>query len=132
LLDLPPSAEGRELYEAMDSTARQRAQADVLIQLVEAPSRATPILLTIEDLPWADKLTLTFVAALARATPRSRALLVLTSRADGDPLAGGFRASLTRCALVPLDIAPLSDADAVTLAGGGCAAPAATRPAARA
>ena len=45
-------------------------------------------------------------------------LLVLTSRADGDPLSGGFRASLAGCALVTLDIAPLSDADAVTLAGG--------------
>jgi predicted ATPase len=102
----------------MDSAARQRAQADVLIQLVEAASRAAPILLTIEDLHWADKLTLTYVAALARATPRSRALLVLTSRADGDPLAGGFRASLTGLrSRDPRHRAAL-DADAVTLAGG--------------
>ena len=30
LLDLPLPAEGRELYEAMDSSARQRARGDVL------------------------------------------------------------------------------------------------------
>ena len=118
LLDLPPPADGRELYEAMDSAARQRARGDVLIELVEAASRAAPVLITIEDLHWADNVTLTYVAALARATRRSRVLLVLTSRADGDPLSGGFRASLAGCALVTLDIAPLSDADAVTLAGG--------------
>ena len=102
----------------MDSAARQRARGDVLIELVEAASRAAPVLITIEDLQWADNVTLTYVAALARATRGSRVLLVLTSRADGDPLSGGFRASLAGCALVTLDIAPLSDADAVTLAGG--------------
>ena len=104
---MPLPAEGRELYEAMDSAARQRARGDVLVQLVEAASRAAPVLITIEDLHWADNVTLTYVAALARATPKSRALLVLTSRADGDPLAGGFRASLAGCALMTLDIAPL-------------------------
>ncbi len=118
LLDLPLPAEGSELYGAMDSAARQRARGDVLIQLVETASRAAPVLITIEDLHWADNVTLTLVAALARATPRGRTLLVLTSRADGDPLSGGFRASLAGCALATLDIAPLTDADAVTLAGG--------------
>ncbi len=118
LLDLPLPADGRELYEAMDSAARQRARGDVLIELVEAASRAAPVLITIEDLQWADNVTLTYVAALTRATRGSRVLLLLTSRADGDPLSGGFRASLAGCALVTLDIAPLSDADAVTLAGG--------------
>ena len=63
-------------------------------------------------------MTLTYVAALARGHAKSRALLVLTSRADGDPLAGGFRASLAGCALMTLDIAPLTDADAVAVAGG--------------
>ena len=81
-------------------------------------ARTMPVLITIEDLHWADDVTLTYVAALARATPKSRALLVLTSRVDGDPLAGGFRASLAGCALITLDLAPLTDADAVTLAGG--------------
>jgi len=118
LLDLPPPAGGRELYEAMDGAARQRARGDVLIELLEAASRAAPVLITIEDLHWADNVTLTYVAALARATRSCRVLLVLTSRADGDPLSGGFRASLAGCALATLDIAPLSDADAATLAGG--------------
>jgi class 3 adenylate cyclase/tetratricopeptide (TPR) repeat protein len=118
LLDLPPPADGRELYEAMDSAARQRVRGDVLVELLEAASRAAPVLITIEDLHWADTVTLAYVAALARATRTSRVLLVLTSRTDGDPLSGSFRASLAGCALVTLDIAPLSDADAVTLAGG--------------
>jgi class 3 adenylate cyclase/tetratricopeptide (TPR) repeat protein len=118
LLDLPLPAEGHELYEAMDNAARQRARGDVLVQLVDVASRAAPVLITIEDIHWADGVTLTYIAALARATSKGRAILVLTSRADGDPLAGGFRASLSGCALVTLDLAPLSDADAVTLAGG--------------
>src|SRR5439155_13034666 len=113
--------------EAMDSAARQRARGEVLIQLIEAASRAAPVMITIENLHWADNVTLAYVAALARATPKARVLLVLTSRVDGDPMAGRFRASLAGCSLVTLDIAPLSDADAVTLAGGLFAASATLR-----
>ncbi len=117
LLDLPLPAEGRSVYEAMDNSARQRARCEVLIQLVENASESAPVLITVEDLHWADNVTLTYVAALARATPKSRTLLVLTSRVDGDPLAGAFRASLAGVPLVTLDLSPLTDADAALLAG---------------
>jgi class 3 adenylate cyclase/tetratricopeptide (TPR) repeat protein len=118
LLDLPTPPEGRELYAAMDHVARHRAQCDVLVTLVEAAARDAPVLITVEDLHWADGVTLGYVSALARATTTMRALLVLTSRVDGDPLSGGFRASLAGAPLVTLDLAPLSDTDAATLAGG--------------
>ena len=118
LLDVPTPAEDRELYAAMDNAARHRARGEVLVRLVASAARAAPVLITIEDLHWADDVTLGYVAALARATTTMRALFVLTSRVDGDPLAGGFRASLAGTPLSTLDLAPLSDADAETLAGG--------------
>ncbi len=118
LLDLPMPAEGRELYAAMDNAARHRACCEVLVGLVAAAAHAAPLLITIEDLHWADGVTLGYVTALARATAAMRTLLVLTSRVDGDPLASSFRASLAGAPLATLDLAPLSDADAATLAGG--------------
>ncbi|HYR01629.1 MAG TPA: adenylate/guanylate cyclase domain-containing protein [Casimicrobiaceae bacterium] len=118
LLDLPAPDGSRELYAAMDNAARQRARTGVLVRLAAAASRARPLLITVEDLHWADKATLGYVAELARAVTKMRAVLVLTSRVDGDPLAGGFRASLAGVPLVTLDLAPLSDADAVALAAG--------------
>jgi len=118
LLDVPVPGEARELYAAMDNAARQRARADVLVRLAAGASRAKPLLIAIEDLHWADAVTLGDVAELARASTKLRMVLVLTSRVDGDPFAGGFRASLSGVPLVTLDLAPLSDADAATLAGG--------------
>ncbi len=118
LLDLPAPALGHEIYAAMDNAARQRARSAVLVRLAAAQARAAPLLVTIEDLHWADGATLGYVAELARAAASMRALLVLTSRVDGDPLASGFRASLAGAPLATLDLAPLSEADAVALAGG--------------
>jgi class 3 adenylate cyclase/tetratricopeptide (TPR) repeat protein len=118
LLDLPAPVHGREFYAAMDSAARQRARSDGLTRLAARAARASPLLITIEDLHWADAATLAYVAALARATTTMRTMLVLTSRVDGDPLASGYRASLAGAPLATLDLAPLSEADAAALAGG--------------
>ena len=117
LLDLPAPAAGLEIYAAMDNAARQRARSAVLMRLVATEARVAPLLVTIEDLHWADAATLAYVAELARATTSMRALLVLTSRVDGDPLASGFRASLAGAPLATLDLAPLSEADAARARG---------------
>jgi predicted ATPase len=51
------------------------------------------VLLVVEDLHWADKVTLDAIAALTRAVGALPAILALTSRVAGDPLTAAWRAS---------------------------------------
>lgn len=116
LLDVPLAPQARALFEATAPVARQRATIAAMIRLLEAASDVAPRVLAIEDLHWADASTLARVADLARAATRMPVLLILTSRLDGDPLAGAWRAALRGGSLTCLDLGPLCDSDAAQLA----------------
>ena len=117
-------AEGRNaLYEAMDNAARQQGRAAAVVQLLEIACAESPILLVVEDLHWADKVTLDAVAALTRAVGALPAILALTSRVAGDPLTAAWRASVQGSPLLTIDLGPLGAKDALALAGGIFAAP---------
>jgi tetratricopeptide (TPR) repeat protein len=72
----------------------------------------------VEDVHWADKLTLDYLAALTRAVGSLSALLALTSRVEGDPLDRAWRGSVQGSPLVTIDLGPLGTKDALALAGG--------------
>ena len=91
LLDLPQPTELRALYDAMDNAARNRGARATVAGLVERASRGAPRLLVIEDVHWADRPTLAHLASLADAVAACRALLVMTSRIEGDPLDQAWR-----------------------------------------
>ena len=86
LLDLPQTTELRALYDAMDNAARNRGKRRTVARLVERASRERPLLLVVEDLHWADELILAHLARLAATVAECPALLVMTSRAEGNPL----------------------------------------------
>ena len=86
LLDLPQPPDLSALYEAMDSGRRRRSIEDTVAALVRGLAARNPLLIMVEDLQWAGSTVLEQLAALASAVSSSRALLVLTSRIDGDPL----------------------------------------------
>jgi class 3 adenylate cyclase len=115
LLEIPQREESRSLYEAIDRAARARAKERVLIDLIEAAADANPLLVTVEDVHWADSETLALLAALARATTRSRTALVMTTRIGGDPLDAGWRAA-AGTAQVIIDLTPLATAESETIA----------------
>jgi class 3 adenylate cyclase len=116
LLDLSQPAETRALCEAMDNAARQRGCASAVVQLLEFVSREHPLLLIVEDLHWADKVTLDYVAALTRAASTMPTVLALTSRVVGDPLDAAWRASVQGSAFITIDLGPLASEDALALA----------------
>ncbi len=118
LLDLPQPAESRALYEAMDNAARQRRRAGALAQLVASVSRERPLLVIVEDVHWADRITRDHVAALTRAAGTIPMVLVLTSRLEGDPLDSAWRASVQGSPFLTIDVGPLGSKDALALAGG--------------
>ncbi|MBV9220756.1 MAG: AAA family ATPase [Methylobacteriaceae bacterium] len=113
LLDLAQPVELRAHYDAMDNATRSRGARETAAQMVAMASRANPVLLVIEDVHWADRGTLESISALAETVTEHRALMVLTSRLEGDPLARGWRVG---GALLTVDLAPLRRDEALALA----------------
>ncbi|TDO41316.1 regulatory LuxR family protein [Paractinoplanes brasiliensis] len=74
---------GERLYELAEGDAAHRRRLLVadLAELIAGP-RPAPFLITLEDLHWADDLTLDVVARLARHALASRLLVVGTYRSD--------------------------------------------------
>ncbi|HKH17234.1 MAG TPA: BTAD domain-containing putative transcriptional regulator [Solirubrobacteraceae bacterium] len=72
--------------------ARQRAQGSTrtrmlreMLEALDAVCAATPVVLVLEDLHWADDSTLDLVAALLRRREPARMLLLGTYRPEGEP-----------------------------------------------
>ena len=106
----------------MDAAARARGKELALARLVDGASRRRPLLMIVEDVHWADAETLGQLAALARAAAQCRAALALTTRIGGDPLDAGWRATAAGGFQLTIDLAPLTSAEAETIARGFAAA----------
>jgi class 3 adenylate cyclase/tetratricopeptide (TPR) repeat protein len=116
LLDLPPPTPLRALTDAMDNATRNEGKRRVVCGLVRRLSAQQPLLLALEDLHWADRLTLAHAAELAVTVADCPAVLVLTSRLEGDPLDHGWRAATRGAPLTTIDLAPLRREEALALA----------------
>ena len=117
LLDLTQPVEDRTMYDAMDNTARNDGKRAVIAKLIRGASAFSPIVVIVEDVHWADPLMLTHLAAMARTVADCPALLVMTSRIQGDPLDAAWRATTGGCPLMTIDLGPLRRDEALTLAG---------------
>jgi predicted ATPase len=118
LIEAPQREEDRRLYEAIDVAARARGKELALARLIGEASRRQPLLLVAEDVHWADAETLAQLAALSRATAQCRTVLALTTRIGGDPLDAGWRAAAAGGFQLTIDLAPLTLAEAETIAHG--------------
>ena len=109
--------EGRAHRSPMQTVPDDRsAHIEWLAALLDEWSEATPVLVTIDDLHWADAATLAAVARLHRTTDEHRVVIVLAFRplphdADLEVLLAGLRAEgVSASALGPLGAA---DVDAI-------------------
>jgi class 3 adenylate cyclase/tetratricopeptide (TPR) repeat protein len=116
LLDLPQPSELRALYDAMDNATRSRGMRETVAALVRHASARSPVLLAVEDVHWADQATLDHLAGLADAVADCRAVLIMTSRIDGDPLDHAWRTSTGGSPLMTIDLGPLRTPEATALA----------------
>jgi class 3 adenylate cyclase/tetratricopeptide (TPR) repeat protein len=116
LLDLGAATGGRTLVEAMDPATRAMRRCGVLTALLRGASAAAPCLIVVEDVHWADGPTLADIAALGAPLGSLPAVLVLTTRLDGDPLTPAWRAGLGTTPLTTLDLRPLGRQEAADLA----------------
>ena len=76
----------------MENEHRNRQKRETAGALLGAATKESPQLLLVEDVHWADRLTLAHLAALAGATGDNTAMLVVTTRVAGDPLKSAFGA----------------------------------------
>ena len=116
LLDLPTMGEGRALYQAMDETTRQTRRRALLASLAKQLTSDRPLLMAVEDVHWADETLLDDLVALAGVIAEAPAVLVLTTRPEGDPIDHRWRAKLGSVAIGTIDLSPLTTAEASQLA----------------
>lgn len=116
ILGLPQPVESRAVIDAMDNQTRTYGRIDTAVTLFERASRRRPLLLVIEDIHWADPLTLEAAARIAVATSRAPIVLVISSRIEGDPLDAAWRSRIGTASVMTFDLARLNETDARTLA----------------
>jgi class 3 adenylate cyclase/tetratricopeptide (TPR) repeat protein len=118
LLDLPQSGKWHALYDAMDNAARNRGKRALVAALTEDACQRRPAVIIIEDVHWADPRVVDQLAAIATAVANGPALLAMTSRVEGDPLDAAWRASCRSTPFATIDLGPLRQGEALSLAGG--------------
>ncbi|MCB9558983.1 MAG: AAA family ATPase [Kofleriaceae bacterium] len=117
LLDLAPAERHRALYQAMTDDAREAGKRRALGAALHAAAARRPTLLVIEDVHWADAATLGRLDALARAAAGCAAVVLSTSRVEGDPVQARGRGDDVVVPQVTLALAPLRTEEARALAG---------------
>ncbi|MGI9316761.1 MAG: adenylate/guanylate cyclase domain-containing protein, partial [bacterium] len=116
LLDLAQPSELRILYDVMEQQTRKEGKLTSVVEMLTKLASRKPILIVIEDLHWADNITLDYLARLATAVADCPALMVLTSRAEGDPLDKTWRARISESPIVTWDLSPLREEESLKLA----------------
>lgn len=111
LLDIPQDPVTQAIYDAMDNDRRNRGKGECMATLVKRLSASQPLLVVVEDLHWAEPLTIDHLALMAAATAEGPVLLVMTTRVEGDPLDGAWRQA-AGAALITVDLAPLREDEA--------------------
>ena len=115
LLDLQQPTEQRALYDAMDNTTRNQGKQAVVSRLLTATGKRQPILAIVEDVHWADAITLAHLSTLTKTVAECPALLVMTSRIEGDQLDRSWRASTEGSPFITIDLGPLRKQDSIAL-----------------
>ncbi len=118
LLDVSPPTAVRSLLSAIDVATRQKSTLDALCQLARGQAAATPMLLLVEDIHWADPWTLKQLGALASLALKQPLLLMMSTRFAGDPSVGEWRTALHGLPVTSIDLGPLASDDALRLAAG--------------
>jgi class 3 adenylate cyclase/tetratricopeptide (TPR) repeat protein len=115
LLDLTQPLELRTLYDAMNAEVRSEGKRAAMLNVLTQLAAHERLLVVIEDLHWADEVTLEYLAGLAVAVAECPVLMVMTSRAEGDPIDATWRARAADSPVLTWDLGPLRKEESVSL-----------------
>jgi class 3 adenylate cyclase/tetratricopeptide (TPR) repeat protein len=114
LLDARQPERLRTFYDAMDNERREQGREAVLAQIIGWAAATRPRLLIIEDVHWAKSPLLRALAQMGQAVSDRRAMLLMTTRVEGDPFDRSWRASVSGTSIVTMDLGPLRIEEART------------------
>ena len=102
-----PGAEAAPEMSGLPGEARRQRIVDAMTRLIAACARPGPLVVLLDDVQWADELTLAVLAALPAALPQAPALVVAAVRTGDEPrelqtLAA--RPGVHRLSLAPLPV----------------------------
>lgn len=115
-LGLPLDPDQKSRFESLDNAIRQRGREAVVSSLIRSASLQNPLLLTIEDLHWADNITRNYLAEIGASIVDSPVIMLMTSRVEGDQLDDSWRGRVPNPGFVTLDLSPLRSREANALA----------------
>ena len=117
LLDMPQPKTLITVYDAMDDATRNSGKQETVAELLYKFSAERPIVVNFEDIHWADAAMLAYLARLVSTVPTCPAILIMTSRIEGDPIDQAWRGSVGGHPFMTIDLAPLRNSEALELAG---------------
>lgn len=116
LLDLPQQGRSKASYAALAPDLRHEIRRELVAQIVHSRCASQPLMLIVEDVHWANAAALRQFARLAAMAGQAAVLLMLTTRAEGDPLGQAWAADTGDASLAAVELAPLAARDADRLA----------------
>ena len=116
LLDLPLSLDALAFYRAIENTTRNRRKIELVARLLEKRARAQPQIVLVEDLHWANSVTMNLCAALSARSASIPAVILMTSRIEGDPFNSEWRSLTGTTPIYTIDLRPLSQQETQQLA----------------
>ncbi len=111
LLDVAQPPALRIIDDAMDANARHQGKQRLVQGLIESLSKRQPLFLVVEDIHWATATILGYLAKVAGTVNHCPALLVMTSRTEGEPLDPAWRGATHGAPLSTIDLGPLHRAE---------------------
>ena len=116
LIDQPLPQDLLPVFDALDHAARDLGRRAVIAALVRKVAEVRPLVLTFEDIHWADRQVHPYFAMLAGLVAECPLILMLTTRIQGDPIDAAWRAAAGGVPVMTIDLGPLRHAEAQTLA----------------
>jgi DNA-binding SARP family transcriptional activator len=116
LIDQPLPQDLLPVFDALDHAARDLGRRAVIAELVRKAAATRPLVLTFEDIHWADQQVHPYFAMLAGLVAECPLILMLTTRIHGDPIDAAWRAAAGGVPVMTIDLGPLRHAEAQTLA----------------
>jgi class 3 adenylate cyclase len=116
LLDVSKPPQVALEFEAMDPERRRRGRRDVFRDIVARLSRQRPTLIVVEDVHYADEITLDYLRELMRATFDVPLVLLMTTRPSQDPLSADWQSIAADAPITIVNLRALRDSESQRLA----------------